>query len=123
MYHVKLRNKLFWIFLSLFFMQQGSIILAASFHHHPPSTVSAEMSCHHSMNHTVSQNCSTSKISDHQCCHTSCHCSVCHCTPFALMANASIHSDFIFSSHTHDLYAFLLPKMHSVSLFRPPISS
>jgi len=118
---MKLRNTLFWFFLSLFFIQQGGLVMASSFNDHEQSDVSIEMSGHHMMTQSVD---GTNSMSDNSsCCKTDCHCSAGHCSALGLIIGISTQSTGVIPNNPSSIYALVLPQMHNISLFRPPIFS
>jgi len=118
---MKLRNTLFWIFLSLFFIQQGGLVMASSFHDHKQSDVSVKMSGHHMMTQSVDG--TDLMIGNNSCCKTDCHCGASNCNAPALMTGISTQSTGVIPNNPSSFYALVLPQMHSISLFRPPIFS
>ncbi len=119
---MKKRNTLFWIFFSLFFIQQAGLVVADSFSDHKHA-IPAEMIGHHTMDHAMASTDGSSDMSMNKpCCKVNCHCGALGCGSALIFHVTPTQSVAILPDVLDSHYVFTQTLIHYSSLFRPPIS-
>jgi hypothetical protein len=116
---MKSRNTLFWIFFSLFFIQQASLVVAAPEHASMPS----EMASHQMMTHSMGDdaNNTSDMLTSNSCCVTDCHCDATGCHSPIIFSDTSKQGMDTFIERPRSTYLFAFIQAQTSPLFRPPI--
>ncbi len=120
---MKKRNTLFWIFFSLFFIQQASLVVAASSFNHEHASMSSEMASHQMMTHSMSDdaNNTSDMLTSNSCCVTDCRCDATGCHSPIIFSDTSKQGMDAFTDRPSSTYLFAFIQARTSPLFRPPI--